>query len=113
MNGKVAIISGGVSDIGKTIAELFAGKGARLDLGPAASVRPDCASLRLGRRHFIPLHRFALPEEDGHHAFSRQRSVDDYRRPPDHETRLYDSLIAKSSATRQTTFALVRVGEIK
>lgn len=45
MNGKVAIISGGVSDIGKTIGELFAGKGARLDLGPAASVRPDCASL--------------------------------------------------------------------
>jgi NAD(P)-dependent dehydrogenase (short-subunit alcohol dehydrogenase family) len=63
MNGKVAIISGGVSDIGKTIAELFAGKGALLDLGPAASVRPDCASLRLGRRHFIPLRRFALPEE--------------------------------------------------
>ena len=59
MNGKVAIISGGLSDIGKTIAELFAGKGARLDLGPAASVRPDCASLRLGRRHFIPLRRFA------------------------------------------------------
>jgi NAD(P)-dependent dehydrogenase (short-subunit alcohol dehydrogenase family) len=33
MNGKVAIISGGVSDIGKTIGELFAGKGARLTSG--------------------------------------------------------------------------------
>jgi hypothetical protein len=60
MNGKVAIISGGVSDIGKTIGELFAGKGARLTSSRPPQSGQTAQAFDLGS---AILFRFALPEE--------------------------------------------------
>ncbi|HEY5814100.1 MAG TPA: SDR family NAD(P)-dependent oxidoreductase, partial [Terrimicrobiaceae bacterium] len=55
LDGKVAIITGGGSGIGKAIAELFAAKGARLALlGRSESVRKTAEALGGEQaRHFI------------------------------------------------------------